>query len=262
MNPPLPTLFISHGAPTIALQDTPTTKAWQRVGNAMAKPSALLVVSAHHHARAPTVTGSALPETIHDFGGFPEALYRLRYPAPGAPKLAIEVQQRLRAAGFDHALVDPLRGIDHGVWVPLLQIYPDADIPVLSLSVSPCEDARWHYRVGQALRDLRASGVLVIGSGGLTHNLGALDWHGGEGRIAPWAEAFVNWFVARLQAGDIDALLEWRQAAPEALRNHPTSEHLLPIFVAMGAAREGFNSKVIEPRFEMGSLALHALRFS
>jgi len=257
----LPTLFLSHGAPTIALQDTPTTRAWRLLGQQFPAPLAVLVISAHHYARAPTLTGAALPATIHDFGGFPDALYQLRYAAPGAPELADRIANILRLAGFADAEVDSARGIDHGVWVPLRHMYPDAQLPVLSLSVSPCEDARWHYQLGRAIADLRESGVMVIGSGGLTHNLGALDWHAHENRTAPWAQAFAEWFVARLQQLDLDALFEWRQAAPEALRNHPTHEHLLPIFVAMGAARAGFNTQVIEPRFELGSLALHALRF-
>jgi 4,5-DOPA dioxygenase extradiol len=257
---PLPTLFLSHGAPTIALQTNATTQAWRALGVDLPRPAAVLVVSAHHHARVPTLTGASAPETIHDFGGFPDALYRLRYAAAGDPARAAGIADALRAAGFD-ARVDAARGIDHGVWVPLLHLYPEADVPVLSLSVSPCEDARWHYRLGTALRASREAGALVIGSGGLTHNLGALDWHAPGNAAAPWAEAFAHWFAGRLQAGDIDALLEWRQAAPEPLRNHPTPEHLLPVFVAMGAAREGFSTQVIEPRFEMGSLALHALRF-
>lgn len=262
MNIEFPTLFVSHGAPTIALQDTPTTQAWQRLGQTLPRPAAILMVSAHHQSRAPTITGSQLPETIHDFGGFPDALYQIRYPAPGDPALAESICGQLRAAGFTQAMVDAARGIDHGAWVPLLHMFPNAELPVLSLSVSPCEDASWHYQLGTALAGLASSGVLVIGSGGLTHNLGALDWHGRTDHATPWAQTFADWFIARLQNHDIDALLEWRQAAPEPLRNHPTPEHLLPIFVAMGAARVGFDTEVIAPRFEMGALALHALRFS
>jgi 4,5-DOPA dioxygenase extradiol len=257
----LPTLFLSHGAPTMALQDTPTTRAWRALALELPKPKALIVISAHHQARVPTLTGASLPVTIHDFSGFPDALYALHYAARGAPELARQVAGQLQQAGFATPGVDATRGIDHGVWVPLRHMYPEADVPVLSLSVSPCEDASWHYRLGLALASLRAEGVLIIGSGGLTHNLGALDWHGHDGQVAAWAQAFADWFLSKLQQQDIDALLEWRQAAPEALRNHPTPEHLLPIFVAMGAAGVGFVTDVIEPRFEMGSLALHALRF-
>ncbi len=259
---PLPTLFLSHGAPTLALQDTPTTRSWQTLAQQLATPRAVLVVSAHHNSRAPTVTGSAHPETLHDFGGFPDALYQVQYPAAGDAGLSLNVREHLRAAGFADAGIDAARGIDHGVWVPLRHMYPGADVPVISLSVSPCENAGWHYRLGTALAHLRAAGVLVIGSGGLTHNLGALDWHGRSDHVTPWAQAFADWFIAHLQNQDIDSLLEWRQAAPEPLRNHPTPEHLLPIFVAMGAAGGGFTTEVIEPRFDMGSLALHGLRFN
>jgi 4,5-DOPA dioxygenase extradiol len=258
----LPTLFLSHGAPTLALQDTPTTRSWHALASALHAPRAVLVVSAHHNARSPTVTGSTHPETIHDFGGFPDALYQIQYPVKGDAGLSADVRDHLLAAGFADAGIDTARGIDHGVWVPLRHMYPDANVPVISLSVSPCENAGWHYRMGTALAHLRSAGVLVIGSGGLTHNLGALDWHGRPDHAAPWAQAFADWFITQLHNHDIDSLLEWRQAAPEPLRNHPTPEHLLPIFVAMGAAGSGFTTDVIEPRFDMGSLALHGLRFN
>jgi len=257
-----PTLFISHGAPTMALEDNETTRSWQALGRRFPQPRALLVISAHHHACAPTLTANSNPDTIHDFGGFANALYQLRYGAPGSAELAEEARQLLLTAGFDAAAVDPARGLDHGVWVPLRHMYPDADVPVVSLSVSPARDARWHFELGRALAPLRARGVLIIGSGGLTHNLGALDWHGSNAGTAVWAIAFVDWFLAKLRAQAIDDLLEWRQAAPEPRRNHPTSEHLLPVFVALGAARTGFSTSVTSAVFSHGSLALHGLEFA
>ena len=261
MNAHFPTLFLSHGSPMMALEDRPTTRAWHQLGASLPRPRAVLLISAHHHARSPMLTAAAAPATIHDFGGFPPALHQVQYPAPGDGDLANDVVLRLRAAGFVDAAVDVQRGIDHGVWVPLRHIYPDADVPVVSLSVSPSRDACWHYALGQAIATLRDEGIFIIGSGGLTHNLGALDWHGRSLEAAPWAQSFADWFVANLHSQNIDALLEWRQSAPEPERNHPTPEHLLPIFVAMGAARRGFSTEVIEPGFDLGSLALHALRF-
>ncbi len=256
----LPTFFFSHGAPTMALEDNETTRSWRALGNRFPQPRALLVISAHHHGCEPTLTANGSPETIHDFGGFAPALYQLRYPAPGSSELAEQARRLLLTAGFD-AAVDPARGLDHGVWVPLRHMYPDADVPVVSLSVSPARNARWHFEIGRALAPLRESGVLVIGSGGLTHNLGALDWHGNTSTAA-WAIAFADWFVAKLRAHAIDDLLEWQQAAPEPRRNHPTSEHLLPVFVALGAARTGFNTSVTSAVFSHGSLALHGLEFA
>ncbi len=257
-----PTLFISHGAPTMALEDNQTTRSWRALGKRFPAPRALLVISAHHHGAEPTLTANSSPETIHDFGGFAPALYQLRYQAPGSADLAEDARRLLLTAGFDGAAVDPTRGLDHGVWVPLRHMYPDADVPVVSLSVSPARNARWHFDLGRALAPLRESGVLIIGSGGLTHNLGALDWHGSPSTTAAWAIAFADWFVARLGAQAIDDLLEWEQAAPEPRRNHPTSEHLLPVFVALGAARVGFTTEVTSAIFSHGSLALHGLEFA
>lgn len=260
--PSLPTLFLSHGAPTMALTESETTLAWRALGGRVPRPQAMLVISAHHHACGPTLTAHELPPTLHDFGGFPPALYALQYPAPGSPDLARTALSLLQGAGFATAGLDSARGIDHGVWVPLRHMYPKADVPVVSLSVSPARNARWHYELGQALAPLREQGVLIIGSGSLTHNLGALDWHVGSSDPASWAEHFVAWFIDRLQAHAVDELLEWQQSAPEARRNHPTSEHLLPLFVALGAAGTDFATSVIAPGFVHGSLAMHALQWN
>jgi len=259
--PILPTLFLSHGAPTMALTDSETTRAWRALGSQYPRPRGVLVVSAHHHACNPTLTAHPDPATIHDFGGFPPALYELQYPAPGSPEVAEDAQRLLQDAGFASAGLDATRGIDHGVWVPLRHMYPQADVPVVSLSVNPARDARWHYELGRALAPMRERGVLILGSGGLTHNLGALDWHVGGGNPVSWAANFVDWFVGRLQTHAVDELLEWQQTAPEARRNHPTSEHLLPLFVAWGAARTGCATSVIAPGFVHGSLAMHALQW-
>ena len=254
----LPSLFLSHGAPTLALADSPTGRFLDALGPALPRPRAILVASAHMPAPQPLLNGNAAPATLHDFGGFPRELYTLRYPVPGAPALAARAAALLRDARFD-AATDAAAPIDHGVWVPLRRMYPAADIPVVALSVSPAHDASWHYALGAALGPLREEGVLVIGSGGFVHNLGALDWQAGEQPIARWASAFADWMERHVVVGDATAATAWRTQAPQPLSAHPTPEHLLPLFVAWGAA--GGHGRRLHAAWELGTLALHAFRF-
>jgi len=191
-------------------------------------------------------------------GGFPRALYSLRYEAPGAPELALRAASLLRAAGFP-ATTDATLPLDHGAWVPLLRMFPKADIPVVELSVNPQHDAAWHYALGAALAPLRADHVLVIGSGGFVHSLGALNWSSAEHAAAPWALEFASWLAARVQAGDAAAATRWLEQAPHARRAHPTAEHLLPLFIAWGAAAGG--GVLLHRDWQFTTLALHAFRF-
>lgn len=254
-----PSLFLSHGSPLLAVQDSPTGRFLDRLGGLLPRPRAVLVASAHFvHAR-PTVTATPAPETIHDFGGFPPPLYGIRYGAAGAPALAADVAERLAAAGFD-ARIDSHHGLDHGIWVPLRRMYPQADIPVLALSVNPAQTAEWHYRLGRVLAPLRDDGVLVIGSGGFSHNLRALDWQHGDAPAFPWVEAFADALRGKLLAGDVAGALDWT-ALPEAQRNHPTTEHLYPLYVALGAGGEGARGRLLHRDVEMGGLALDAFAF-
>jgi 4,5-DOPA dioxygenase extradiol len=259
MRAALPSLFLSHGAPSLALEDSPAGRFLDRLGPELPQPRALVVASAHYLAIGAAVGAAERPDTVHDFSGFPQALYALRYPAPGQPELAGEIVRRLRQAGVS-ARLDPARGLDHGVWVPLLRMFPAADIPVLPLAVNPRADAAWHYRLGQALASLRHDGVLVIGSGGFVHNLGELDWHD-DGELAPWAIAFRDWLTQRLLQGDTAAVLDWQRQAPFALRAHPSTEHLLPLFVALGAAGEAARARHLHDSHQYGSLALDAFAF-
>lgn len=257
----LPSIFISHGSPMLAVEPGPYGAAWKTIADSLPRPNAILVISAHWTTRQPALSLAATPETIHDFGGFPSALYEIRYPAPGAPALAQRVQTLLTGAGMPVALA-PDRGLDHGAWVPLRQMYPDADIPVTQLSVQPGLDTDWHLRLGDALRPLRAEGVLVIGSGSLTHNLyeAAFD----DSSIEPsedYAREFQGWIYGALQRADRTALAAWQTAAPHALRAHPTPEHLLPLFVAYGAGGE--HPAVQRPlaNFSLGVLAMDCYVF-
>ena len=256
---PLPSLFLSHGSPMLAVEDSPTARFLDRLGTLLPRPRAIVVASAHFvHAR-PTLTATLLPDTIHDFGGFPDVLYQIRYPSQGAPALAHDVAGRLAADGFE-ARVDDHHGLDHGVWVPLRRMYPAADIPVVALSVNPAQSAGWHYRLARALAPLRADGVLVVGSGGFSHNLRALDWQQASGPAFPWVSAFTDPLREALVAGDVDRALDWT-ALPHAQQNHPTTEHLYPLYVALGAAGEGAKGTLLHRDVEMGGLALDAFAF-
>jgi 4,5-DOPA dioxygenase extradiol len=233
----LPSLFLSHGAPTLPLTDTPARTFLQQLGHTLERPKAILVISAHWETAVPTVNAVDSNETIHDFGGFPRALYDLRYPALGSPTFAARFAERLRAGGFD-CNINRRRGLDHGAWVPLLLMYPRADIPVLQLSVQPHLGPEHHLRVGRTLAPLRDEGVLIIGSGSFTHDLSEFRGHSPNDPAPDWVNSFADWFDAALMKGRTDDLLDYRCQAPFAAKNHPTEEHLLPLYAALGAAGE------------------------
>jgi 4,5-DOPA dioxygenase extradiol len=222
----------------LAVEPGVSGATWARIVSGLPRPEAILMVSAHWTTRTPALSLAAAPETLHDFGGFPPALYTLQYPAPGAPDLARAAAALLAQAGIPAELA-PARGLDHGAWVPLRHMYPDAAIPVTQLAVQPMRDAVWHVALGRALAPLRKRNVLVIASGSLTHNLHDFDFaEYATDRAEPYVEAFQAWMADVLAAGDEARLLRWREEAPGAARAHPTPEHLLPLFVAWGAAGE------------------------
>jgi len=257
--PALPSLFISHGSPMLALEDAPTTVFLRRLSSQFPKPRAIVVASAHWETDEPMVMGATHPETIHDFQGFPKELYALRYPAPGDSALAGRVQSLISNAGFK-ASIDSRRGLDHGAWNPLLLMYPAADIPVIELSVQPQHDARWHYRVGEALAPLREENILIVGTGNLTHNLREA-FHGHYVQTPAWVSDFAQWVEERVRQGNIESLLDWERLAPYAKQNHPTPEHFLPFFVALGAAGTPLQAKHLNEDTAMGVLAMDAYSF-
>lgn len=254
----LPTLFLSHGSPALSLDPGATGAFWQRLGAALPRPEAVLCVSAHWMTEAPAVSAPARNGTIHDFFGFPEPLYRMAYPAPGAPTLAERVAALLEGAGIG-AAIDPDRGLDHGAWVPLRLLYPAADIPVIQLSIQPERDAAWHDRLGAALAPLRREGVLILASGGAVHNLRAIQRQGGP--PPAWAEAFDDWLAAALAEGRRDELLDWLARAPYAREAQPTPDHFLPLFVALGAAGPAARGERLHHGFTLGTLSMAAFRF-
>ena len=258
----LPTLFLSHGSPMLALQDSPARRFLQGLGKTLPRPQAILAVSAHWETRGgPAVSLAEQPETIHDFGGFPRALFEMQYPAPGAPAAATRAAALLSEHGIA-AGRSAQRGLDHGAWVPLTLMYPEADIPVAQLSVVHGASPAEHERIGRALAALRSEGVLVVGSGSLTHNLYEYRGQGIDAPVPQWVSEFEAWMKARLEGSERAALLDYRRAAPFAAQNHPTEEHLLPLYVAMGAAGPDARATQLHASFEHGVLAMDAYAFA
>lgn len=255
----LPSLFVSHGAPTTLLDDGPVNRFLAGSAAEWPRPEAVIVVSAHWERPTTAVTGAARPVTIHDFGNFGPELARYQYPAPGAPDLAAEVAAMLTLGGIP-AEVDRSRGLDHGAWVPMALLYPEADVPVIQVSIDPGAGPAWHLALGRALARFRDR-ALILASGNLTHNLYEITWRQPEGPILGWAAAFADWMSKALAEGREEDLVNYRRLAPFAARNHPTEEHLLPLFAAMGAAGSGAKAQRIHASHSFGTLAMDAYRF-
>ncbi len=255
----VPALFVSHGAPLFAMEAGSTGPALARWGQTLRKNFASLrgvvVMSPHWMAPTPRVMTSAQPATWHDFGGFPPALYALQYPAPGSPALAHEVIALLQSAGMA-AQGDAERPFDHGAWVPLMHLFAQADLPVVQVALPSDAGPAEVYAMGVALRSLRQSGVLVMGSGSMTHNL--REFFGGEREPAPYVLEFSRWIEEALLRGDLAALLDYRRRAPHATRAHPTDDHFLPLFFALGAAGDDLRPDYLSREVMYGVLAMDA----
>lgn len=251
-------LFVSHGAPTFALEPGLAGPALAGLGRRLPRPEAVLVVSPHWMTSGLEVGTAEFPLTLHDFGGFPQAMYRLRYPAPGHPVLAHRALALLADAGWQ-AKENFNRGLDHGAWVPLMHLYPDASVPVFQVSLPAALDSRSAWQLGQTLRPLEDEGVLVIGSGSLTHNLYEVNW--GDTQAADYAVAFARWIRDAVMAGHRERLLAALEQAPHAQRAHPTPEHFLPLLVAAGAGAIGSAAAVIEGGVQHGVLAMDGFVF-
>jgi 4,5-DOPA dioxygenase extradiol len=253
-----PALFVSHGSPMVALDSDAYPQALRAFGSgAESAVRALVVVSAHWETPGEVrVTASARPPLIYDFHGFPEPLYRLRYDAPGEPVLAADVVARLKAAGLP-AVADAERGLDHGAWVPLLHAFPGARLPVVQVSMpvgaSPAEVAR----LGEVLRPLRAQGVLLMGSGGIVHNLRRLNFQDKAASVESWAQAFDGWVARKLEARDFSGLQQWLDA-PNARLAHPRAEHLMPLYFVLGAALPEDRLTPVFEGFHHGTLSMRS----
>ncbi len=249
----LPALFVSHGAPTLPFDAVPAREFLKGLGASLPRPKGIVIASAHWETDGVAANQVAVNDTIHDFTGFPEALYRLRYPAPGDAALSEKVHARIGGA------LDSVRGLDHGAWVPLMLMYPDADIPVVQVAVQPRAGVAHHIALGRALKPLREDGVLVIGSGSFVHNLRRLDRRGADAPEPQWSKDFSDWMHGALTARDDEALIHYRERAPYAAEAHPEDEHLLPLFVGYGA---GDGAERLHASATFGSLRMDAYAFA
>jgi 4,5-DOPA dioxygenase extradiol len=253
-----PSLFLSHGAPDLALADSPARRFLAALPSRLERPDAILIASAHHEASGASVRAPARFSTWHDFGGFDPRLQAVRYEPPGATALADEAAGLLAKAGFAPAR-DPGDRIDHGAWVPLSLLFPAADVPLAMVSIDPRRDARWHERLGLALAPLRARNVLTIGSGSISHNLSEVFRPSGDDR--GWVEAFTSWLAEAAERGEREKLLDAAGQAPEAARNHPTDEHLLPFYFALGAGGKDGAGARLHHSYTYEVLAMDAYAF-
>lgn len=245
-------VFLGHGSPMNALEQNRYTEAWRDLGSALPRPKAILAVSAHWTTRGTAVTAMRMPRTIHDFGGFPQALFDMRYPAPGDPALAKRVQALLAPleVGLDESW-----GVDHGTWSVLVHAYPKADIPVVQLSMDADQPAEFHYRLGARLRALRDEGVLILGSGNVVHNLRAIDWNS----TAPgyeWAERFNRQVREHLARADHAPLIAYEDLGPDARLAIPTPEHFLPLLYVIGLQEPGEAIRFANDGIQNGSISM------
>ena len=257
MTSTMPSLFISHGAPSIAIEQDDFTRAVASFGESLRDARAIAVVSAHWQARGVRINAVARPETIYDFGGFSEELYKIRYEAPGDPALAREI-----AALLGGAPLEEQRGWDHGLWVPLRILLPEANIPLVEIAQPYPTTPADLFRIGQALAPLRDRGVVIAGSGGIVHNLRAINLGGKNARVDEWAREFDDWFAEHLAARDFEILTRYRDLAPHANLAVPTPEHFEPVFVALGASRETDSLTTIYEGFHYGNLSMRTFALS
>ena len=261
MSPSPTALFVPHGAPTFALRPGAAGAALTTVVRTLTQPRAIIIVSAHWDTAVPTVGFAERPETIHDFWGFPDELYTLRYPATGCREAANEVVAAIKAAGLP-VIEDAERGLDHGAWVPLRMMFPEADVPVIPLSIQSRGGPQQAYALGQALAPLAAKGFLVIASGNVTHNLRDYQQAAqNNGQTPAYVRQFTDWLAERLVAHDMPALLDYRRQAPGAAQAHPSDEHLLPLFVALGAGGESAKAERFHAGIDNYVIAMDAYKF-
>jgi 4,5-DOPA dioxygenase extradiol len=248
----MPAVFLGHGSPMNAIEQNRYTDAWRELGGALPRPKAILAVSAHWYIRGTAVTAMRLPKTIHDFGGFPQALFDIRYPAPGDPALAARVQSLLAplAVGLDETW-----GLDHGTWSVLVHVYPQADIPVVQLSIDAAQSAHFHYELGARLRALRSEGVLILGSGNVVHNLRTIDWNAGAAGF-DWAVRFNRQVHDHLARGDHAPLIAYDKFGPDARLAIPTPEHYLPLLYIMGLQEPGESIGFVNDGIQNGSISM------
>jgi 4,5-DOPA dioxygenase extradiol len=256
-----PALFVAHGSPMLGLDAGEYGETLRRFAEEIPRPETIVIVSAHWEAPGPIrVNAAARPPLIYDFGGFPRALYELQYPAPGAPALAADAVRLLAEAGLP-AAPEPRRGWDHGVWIPLRLLYPKPDVPVVEASLPVPRDPATVLRMGKALAPLRSRNVLLVGSGGIVHNLGLARLDRPDARVDEWAQRFDDWVRQRVAARDEGGIARYREAAPHAELAVPASEHFDPLLFVIGASEEGEEVRVVSSGFQYSNLSLTSLAF-
>lgn len=254
MSTKFPAIFVSHGAPTLIIEDRSTRDFLWKLGKKIGRPEGIVTVSGHWTTTKPRVTINPYPTTLHDIGSFAKELYSVAYPAPGAPLLAERVLSQLKAKGIRGGK-DNCKEYDHGTWGPLMLMYPEADIPVIQLSVQPNLGPEHHLILGQALAPLLEEGILLLASGSATHNLRDFLGRALDAPPLPYAKDFADWLKDAVSNDRLEELLDYQRCGPQAARNHPTPEHFLPIFVAMGAGGKG---QLIHDGFTYGVLSMAA----
>ena len=254
----MPAVFVSHGSPMTALEQGGYAKALAAFGKTV-EPRAIVVISAHWQEPGILIASGTKPELIYDFGGFPRTLYELRYDAPGSPELAQEVRQELAQAGFEVSL-DESRGWDHGVWVPLRLMFPEARIPVLAVSLPYGWTPEKLYQVGRAMSGLRERGVLILGSGGIVHNLRRMNLADKDGDADAWALEFQDWVRKRVEKRALEELFDYEKRAPYATLAAPTPEHFAPLFPILGAAEERSRLSPIFEGMEYGNMSMFSFQ--
>jgi len=253
----MPTLFVGHGSPMVTLDDNTYTRGWRSLGENLPRPRAILCVSAHWYLPETLVTGNDRPRTIHDFGGFPKPLFDIQYPAPGDPALALEVAKLLSPTVV---ALDNEWGLDHGTWTVLRHIYPEADIPVIQLSLNRSQDAAWHFELARRLRPLRDDNVLIVGSGNLVHNLPRYDWSGSRVEPFEWAERFECIARERMLAADFEPLVNYRKQGADAMMAVPTPDHYLPLIYVLAQHHDGDRITFPVEGFDGGSMSMLAVQ--
>lgn len=254
----MPAVFFGHGSPMNALTDNAYTRAWAAFGASIERPKAILAISAHWYLAGTFVTAMQRPRTIHDFGGFPRALYEVRYPAAGDPALADRIRRVLAPLAVER---DEQWGLDHGTWSVLAHVYPDAGVPVVQLSIDETQPPAFHYGLGRRLRPLREEGVLILGSGNVVHNLEAYAWGAHAAQPYPWALRFERRVRDLLQAGEDAPLVAYETLCDDALLSVPTPEHYLPLLYVLGARRDGESVAFPVEGMDGGSISMLAVRF-
>lgn len=256
-----PSLFVSHGAPDIALRhEHPSYRFFQELPNMFPRPDAIVILSAHWCTDHIMITKDESYKAIYDFGGFDERLYSMKYFPKGNPDLARMTLDLLKQNDSKAELVNN-SGLDHGAWIPLMLMYPDSYIPVVQVSIQPDRLPSYHYALGASLVELRSQNVLIIGSGAMTHNLSKLVFDDHDATPPRWVSAFAEWMKERLEAGDKESVLQYRTLAPYAQENHPTDDHLVPLFIAMGAGGGG-TAQRIHTATTYGTVMMDAYEFT